>query len=118
MGRCLSTTQTDMQQPTTTPNLPGVPRPDLVTRLMDRVYDTRYLSLIPGKQFLVAKYKSTGHGIFIVNGNFGRDAYKVCVQEAKDAGLSTRQLTVFGVTATYSGRSIDFRKFDEIGVIP
>lgn len=94
----------------------GQASPALRAEVLKTVYEEGYLEKFTGRRFLVACHVRLRSGIFIVDGNFGREQYKVAMQEAKDAGLNTSNLYVYGRTATYSGRGICFAKFDEIGI--
>ena len=83
--------------------------------LLNTVYDRSHLKDQPGYKLLAASNKFH-QGIFIVEVNFARDGYKLAVQEATAAGLSTKRVIVYGVTSTYSGQGIFFTKFEELGV--
>lgn len=83
--------------------------------LLNTVYDRSHLKAQSGYKLLAASNKLS-QGIFIVEGNFARDGYKLALQEASAAGLSTKRVIVYGVTSTYSGQGIFFTKFEELGV--
>lgn len=84
--------------------------------VLKTAYHLSHITPLDGYDLLVAKYRSTGTGIFVVDGNFSRDRYKQAVCEARAAGINSFRMTVFGAFATYSGRGIDFSKFEDIGV--
>jgi hypothetical protein len=59
------------------------------------VGEEAHLKKLPGYRFLVAAHARLSSGIFIVDGNFGREHYKAAIQEAKDAGLKTSSMYVY-----------------------
>lgn len=104
-------------EPHTSANLAPVnPEVDWKQIILTQVHDTRYLKVLSGHQYLVAVHPKTGAGIYVVDGNFGRDEFKAAMQEAQAAGLSSQRMTVYGRTATYAGTKILFTKFDELGL--
>lgn len=97
-------------------DLAGVPSDQLKVDVLDRVYELNGIKILGDFRFLVAKHLKTNVGIFVVDGNFGRDHFKKAISEAKVAGLNTSRMYVYGQTATYSGAGICFCKFDELGL--
>lgn len=79
-------------------------------------YSKQPIEVIDGYVMLVGREPSTNRGIFIVPGNFGREDFKTACAENKAAGLNSHEICVFGQTATYSGRGIDFTKFEALGL--
>lgn len=65
---------------------------------------------------LLAGYYGYNVGIFVVDGNFGREHYKQAIAEATEAGLNTYSIHVFADTCTYSGRTISFMKLYDLGL--
>lgn len=96
------------------PKLPGVPPSGLKARVLNTVYEMDCLQVLEGFQLLAAKHLKTNVGIFVVNGNFGREHFKAAVSEAKKAGLNTQRFYVYAETATYSGNSICVTQFEDI----
>ncbi|POR07988.1 hypothetical protein [Diaphorobacter sp. LR2014-1] len=94
--------------------LPGVPPPSLKARVLETVYEMDCLQVLEGYQLLAAKHMKNNVGIYVVNGNFGRDHYRAAISEAKKAGLNTHRLYVYAETATYSGRAICVTQFADI----
>lgn len=90
--------------------------PTLVGRVLDITYEERGITRLAGHSILVARHNKTNVGIYVVDGDFSREKYKAAVLEAKTAGLRSNRMYVYGRTATYSGPSICFCKFDEIGI--
>ena len=95
-------------------NLAGIPSPDLKAIVLKTVYEMDCLRVFEGFQLLAAKHLRTNVGIFVVNGNFGREHFKAAVSEAKRAGLNTRRLYVYAETATYSGNAICITQFGDL----
>ncbi len=100
------------------PILPGIPSATLKSEVLNAVYDLAGLKLLDGHKFLVAEYRKTNVGIFVIDGDFSREHFKQAFAEAKAAGLRTSRMYVYGITGTYSGSGICFSKFEEIGVGP
>ncbi|MFN9473117.1 hypothetical protein [Acidovorax sp.] len=97
-------------------------RSEVLAGLRDQVlrrlnaYSKQPIEEIEGYVMLVGREPSTNRGVFIVPGNFGRADFKAAFAEIQAAGLSTHEMCVFGQTATYSGRMIDFTKFEDLGL--
>lgn len=96
--------------------IPCKPSQTLKHAVLERVYEDRFIERLDGFEFLVAKHLKTNVGIFVVDGNFGRPIFKRAVAEAKQAGLNSARMYVYGQTATYSGPAICFSQFAEIGI--
>lgn len=94
--------------------LPGIPPPSLKASVLATVYEIDCLQVLEEYQLLAAKHLKTNVGIFVVNGNFGRDHFLTAISEAKKAGLNTRRLYVYAETATYSGNAICVTQFADI----
>lgn len=96
--------------------------PEVVAGLRDQVlcrlnaYSKQPIELIDGYVMLVGREPSTNRGVFIVPGNFGRADFKAAFAESQAAGLNSHEMCVFGLTATYSGRGIDFTQFEALGL--
>ena len=89
---------------------------ELRAQVLNVVYEETCIQRIDGYQLLVAKHLTTGVGIYVIDGNFGREHFKLACEEAKAAGLKANRFYAYGVTSTYAGQSICFSKFDEIGI--
>ncbi len=96
--------------------LAGVPSEQLKQAVLQAVYDTKYFRVLSGYQLLAAVHGTTNVGIYVVDGNFGREHYKRAIEEAQAAGINASRVYVYAQTATYSGQSICFSKFEEIGL--
>lgn len=66
---------------------------------------------------LAGAFKKSGKGVFVVSGVFGRQQYRQALKEAEAAGLSKRLVFAVGDVATYSGEGIEFRKFEDLGLM-
>jgi hypothetical protein len=99
-----------------TSTLAGVPSEQLKQAVLDTVYDVKYLRVLTGYKLLAAVHGTTNVGIYVVDGNFGREHYKLAIEEAKAAGINASRVYAYAQTATYSGQSICFSKFEEIGL--
>lgn len=96
--------------------LTGVPSDQLKQAVLQAVYESKHIEVCSGYQLLAAKHVKTNVGIYVVDGNFGREHYKKAIEEANAAGLNASRVYAYGKTATYSGQSICFCKFEEIGL--
>lgn len=74
------------------------------------------IEAIDGYVMLVGRDPLTNRGVFVVPGNFGREDFKTAFAENQAAGLNSHEMCVYGQTATYSGRMIDFTKFEQLGL--
>lgn len=94
--------------------LSGIPADGLKARVLNTVYEMEHLRVLDGYQLLAAQHLKTNVGIYVVAGNFGREHFKVAVEEARKAGLNTQRFYVYATTATYSGNAICVTQFDDI----
>ena len=109
-----TTRSTDVASAVLHQDLPGVPPPGLKARVLGTVYEMDCLQVLEGFQFLTAKHLKTNVGIFVVNGNFGREHFIAAVSEARKAGLNAQRLYVYAETATYSCNAICVTQFADI----
>ncbi|WP_218383296.1 hypothetical protein [Acidovorax sp. sic0104] len=94
--------------------LPGIPTASLKARVLDTVYEEKYLRVLDGFQLLAAEHLKTNVGIIVVNGDFGRGHYQAAIAEAERAGLKTQRFYVYAESATYSGRDVCVTLFADI----
>lgn len=89
---------------------------ELKARVLDLVYEANGIRPVSGYKHLAAIHRSTGVGIFVVDGDFTREVFREAIAEAKAAGAITHRMYAYGRLGLYSGRAIDFTKFEEIGL--
>ena len=92
----------------------NVPSQTLKTQIIDECYNGA--TKLEGYRYLAGIHPLTKSGIFVVDGNQDRAVYKAMIEEAQQAGLHTKRLIVYGECQTYSGPSIDFSRFDHLGL--
>lgn len=76
------------------------------------------IAALDGYQLLCGCYLPANSGIFVINGDFGRAAFKLAIQEARHASLDVTRIYAYGRTGTYSGPAICFTKLDDLSVVP
>ncbi|MBV7541934.1 hypothetical protein [Acidovorax sp. sic0104] len=87
-----------------------------VLALLER-YEGTPLTRIDGFSLLKARTSGTRkRGIFVIEGNLNRDGFKTCHEEARVAGLELDKLYIYGHLGLYSGRMIEFTKFEDLGL--
>lgn len=89
---------------------------ELKDRVLTLVYEASGIRKVSGYKHLAAIHRTTGVGIFVVDGNFTREVFREAIAEAKAAGARTERMYAYGRLGVYSGRAIDFTKFEEIGL--
>jgi len=96
------------------------PHLDIVGGVLARLnaYRKKPLERVDGESLLVAKDPKTNRGFFVFDGTFGRQQFKAAVQQAQAHQIDTSRMYIYARLATYSGTSIDFMKFEDLGLIP
>lgn len=85
-------------------------------RVLNLVYEADGIRLVAGYSHLSAVHRTTGVGIFVIDGDFTRDVFREALAEAKAAGARTPRMYVYGRRELYSGPAISFTKLEEIGL--
>ena len=99
-----------------TQEIAGIPSDHLKAIVLNKVYEMDCLQVLSGFKLLTAKHLKTNTGIFVVDGNYGREHFKLAIEEAKQAGLNIRRQYVYAETGTYSGNGICLSKLHDIGI--
>lgn len=91
---------------------------ELRNLVLSSFYERASVAIVDGYQLLCGRYLPTNSGIFVINGDFGRAAFKLAIQEAHHASLDVTRIYAYGHTGSYSGPAICFTKFDDLSVTP
>lgn len=110
----------DAQKPVTKQPRPLEPKAsaELVERVMAMVdaYSQKPMIRRTGAGYIVAIEPKTKRALAVVDGDFGRAEFKAVYAEIAEANLASDSIIVVANTATYSGRSIHFSKFENLGL--
>lgn len=80
-------------------------------------YEKKPLQQLDGFTFLKALTSGKRRrGIFILGEDLTREVFKLCLNEAIAAGLDSERLYIYGRLGIYSGRSIEFTRFEDLGL--
>ena len=111
----------DAQKPVTKQPRPLEPKAsaELVERVMAMVdaYSKKPMIRRTGTGYIVAMEPKTKRALAVVDGDFGRAEFKAVYAEIAEASLASDSIIVVANTATYTGRSIHFSKFEDLGLI-
>jgi hypothetical protein len=95
---------------------PSQARVSSVLSVLNR-YEKRPLPRLDGFTFLKALTSGKRkRGIFILGEDLTREVFKLCIKEAIAAGIDHDKLYIYGRLGIYSGRSIEFTKFADLGL--
>lgn len=112
--------QTHLQTAPKRPTRPLEPHAgaELIARVLDKMdtYSVKPMRRCKPVGYIVGCDPHTNRAIVVVDGDFGRQEFKAVFASLADAGFSTNAIIVVARTATYSGQSIHFSKFEDLGL--
>ena len=94
----------------------GVPTAHFKLELLNSVYEPFGFKVLEGYSFLAAQHTTTKVGIFVVDGDFGHEQFKIAIADGKSAGIDTRRMYVYARSASYTSRMICFCKLEDVGL--
>ncbi|MGF6440086.1 phage protein NinX family protein [Paraburkholderia youngii] len=71
---------------------------------------------LDGHRYLAAHQEKAKRVIVVVDGRFDRSVFKAAHEEARSAGVEAEKMHVYCQIATYTGRSIEITKFEDVQV--
>lgn len=70
---------------------------------------------LKGYHLLAGRQGVSGFGLFVVEGDFDREAMSRAVADARKADVCTADMLVYADSLSYRGRGIEFVSFKDIG---